>query len=111
MFSSARSNTTPISSASGWPNPFPSITQREEAHVAPTAREQLRFLERRRAQELGYELPLNLSKRLPRTSTSNRKPSPRRHARERFPHILFPARGASPGSSTHPDWTPGCATD
>ncbi len=33
--------------------------QQSSTHVPPTSRELRRFLERRRAHELGYELPLN----------------------------------------------------
>ena len=61
MFSSASSNSTENSSASDSPHLRTNIAQHEGAHVSPTAREQLRFLERRRAQKLGYELPLNLT--------------------------------------------------
>ena len=39
--------------------------QLEESHVAPTTRELLRFMERRRAQELGHELPLNVKEAAP----------------------------------------------
>lgn len=60
MFSTVRNNATPLSIASLSPNLPTSIAQPQDSQVAPTARELLRFLERRRAQELGCELPLNL---------------------------------------------------
>jgi hypothetical protein len=61
MSLSNHSNSPNLTGASALPVPATNQQSHEptSSHQPPSARELRRFLERRRAQELGYEMPLN----------------------------------------------------